>query len=338
MHLQNNEQQYQISLQAQDNYKVIDKDNHEHLAKLSGQLLRATLRPAVGDYVVGLPQQDFVLIKEILPRKSVLQRQNSGDQQHAQIIAANLDYIFITMSLNQDFNLARLDRYTTLVWDSGASPVIVLTKADLIASDLLAERRAQVEENAFGIPVLVTEQDHPEQVATIFAPYLDAQQNVAFVGSSGVGKSTLVNLLMSKSTIKTKTIRADDDKGRHTTTTRALYVLPNGAKIIDTPGIRSVGVAGVSQEATDQSFQDIVTLAQDCRFSDCQHQAEPGCAVKAAIAAGQLAPERLTSYQKLQIERQYAGLSSRQIEQTKVERLFKEVGGAKAFKKTLKKK
>lgn len=337
MHLQNNEQQYQVSLQAQDNYKVIDSNHQEHLAKLSGQL-RANLRPAVGDYIVGLPQQDFVLIKQLLPRKSVLQRQNSGEAQYAQVIAANLDYIFITMSLNQDFNLARLDRYTTLVWDSGASPVIVLTKADLISPELLAERQAQVAENAFGIPILVTAQDQPEQVATIFAPYLEAEQNVAFVGSSGVGKSTLVNLLLGDNAIKTKTIRADDDKGRHTTTTRALYVLANGAKIIDTPGIRAVGVAGVSQAATDQSFQDIVNLAQQCRFSDCQHQSEPGCAVKAAIAAGQLAPERLVSYQKLQVERQYDGLNSRQIEQTKIERMFKDVGGFKTFKKTLKKK
>ncbi|WP_125608166.1 ribosome small subunit-dependent GTPase A [Lapidilactobacillus bayanensis] len=338
MHLQNNEQQYQISLQAQTNYKVIDHNQKEQLAKLSGQLLQEGLRPAVGDYVIGLPQPDFILIKQILPRKSVLQRQNFGDNQQAQVIAANLDHIFITMSLNQDFNLARLDRYLTLVWDSGANPVIVLTKADLIAADLLAERRAQVAATAFGVPVLVTEQDRPEQVQTIFAPYLTPQQNVAFVGSSGVGKSTLVNLLQQETTIKTKTVRADDDKGRHTTTTRALYVLPNGAKIIDTPGIRSVGVAGVSQTATDQSFQDIATLAQQCRFNDCQHQTEPGCAVKAAIAAGQLAPGRLASYQKLQIEVQYAGLNSRQIGQLKIERMLKDVGGVKGLKKTLKKK
>lgn len=333
-----NNQRFQVSFQAQDNYRVMDQNGNEQLAKLSGQLMYNNQRPVVGDYVNGSPQQDFVLIEQIKPRKSKLTRQTQGTEQREHVIAANLDYVFITMSLNDDFSLTRLDRYTTLVWDSGASPIIVLTKADLVSDDERTDLVEQVENNSIGVPIIITEQDQVADALQQFEPYLDNHQNIAFVGSSGVGKSTLVNLLMQRVVAKTKGIREDDSKGRHTTTSSALHLLDNGARVIDTPGIRTVGVANVDEEATQQSFADIMELAANCRFKDCQHDQEPGCAVKAAIEAGELSSSRLNSFRKLQFESQYAGLTAKQIEKTKMDRMFSSVDGAKQFKKQLKHK
>ncbi|WP_268913955.1 ribosome small subunit-dependent GTPase A [Lentilactobacillus sp. SPB1-3] len=330
------ENKYQVSLQAQDNYKVIDDQNNEFVAKLTGQLMNDGKRPVVGDEIIGESQTDFVIIKDVLPRKSVLKRQNEGSHQREQIIAANLDYVFITMSVNQDFNLARLDRYTTLVWDSGANPVIVLTKTDLISDEQLADYKAEIEVNAYGIPIVTTNKDELSSLEQ-FGQYLTPGINVAFIGSSGVGKSTLINRLMNQVVEKTKDIREDDGKGRHTTTTSRMHLLINGARLIDTPGIRTVGIVGVSQSAAEQTFSDIVELAKECKFSDCQHESEPGCAVKRAVATGELSADRLASYQKLQHELQYSGMSGRQIEQAKTERMFKSVGGMKGFKKNVKK-
>ncbi|GAY73845.1 ribosome small subunit-dependent GTPase A [Lentilactobacillus kosonis] len=335
MRLKNNENKYQVSLQAQDNYKAIDNQNNELMAKLTGQLINEGKRPVVGDEVIGELQNDFVLITDILPRHSVLRRQSNGSKDREQVMAANLDYVFITMSVNQDFNLARLDRYTTLVWDSGANPVIVLTKTDLISNTQLENYQSQIEVNAYGIPIIATSMNEISSL-TKFDEYLVRGVNVAFVGSSGVGKSTLINKLMNQNVEKTNKIREDDGKGRHTTTSSKMHLLGSGARLIDTPGIRTVGIVGVSQSATEQTFADIVELATQCKFNDCQHEAEPGCAVKAAVESGRLSAERLASYQKLQHEMQYSGLSSRQIEQAKTDRMFKSVGGMKGFKNQVK--
>jgi ribosome biogenesis GTPase len=227
------------------------------------------------------------------------------------------------MSLNKDFNLRRLERYLALAWDSGAAPVILLTKADLCQD--LEERLAEIQSVAFGIPVIVTSSlldEGIEEIRELIKPGVTA----VFLGSSGVGKSTLINHLLGKEWIKVGDIREDDDKGRHTTTRRDLMMIPEGGAVIDTPGMREIGLESGDLSST---FQDIEDLALECRFRDCTHESEPGCQVRRAIEEGTLSEERLASYKKLQKENRYGGLNSRQIEKEKITTMFAEFGGIK---------
>ncbi|MEX1307283.1 MAG: ribosome small subunit-dependent GTPase A [Eubacteriales bacterium] len=286
----------------------------------------------VGDFVV-LSDEDAEqgIIQKVLPRSSLFVRSAAGTTKEAQAVGANIDTCFITMSLNQDFNLRRLERYLTIAWDSGATPVVVLTKADL--SEDLADKQSEVESVALGVDIITTSAKEGEGLSAL-TPYLQTEKTVVFLGSSGVGKSTLINMILGEARIKTSEVREDDDKGRHTTTARNLIYLDNGCAVIDTPGIREVGVESGD---TAHSFADIEALAAMCRFSDCGHGSEPGCAVKAAIADGSLDAKRLESYIKLQNEMSYDGLSAKQRETAKLERMMAEVGGMKGYRKFAKK-
>ena len=251
----------------------------------------------------------------------------AGTGNSEQVVASNIDTVFICMSLNSDFNLRRLERYLAIAWSSGALPIVTLTKADLC--DDVAAKTAAAESVAIGAEILVTsslaDAGH-EQIL----PYLKCGSTSAFIGSSGVGKSTLINRLAGTE-FATNGLR-NDDKGRHTTTRRELITLTNGALVIDTPGMRELGL-----ETADlsKSFADIDELSQQCRFRDCTHTHETGCAVQQAITDGILAADRLASYQKLQKEVRYEGLDSKQIELEKFSTMFKDIGGMKKARKFL---
>lgn len=259
--------------------------------------------PVVGDWVVIQSQADMeqALIIAVLPRKSQFTRRAAGTRNEAQIVAANVDTLFLVNGLDQDFNLRRIERYLVMAWESGAHPVIILNKAD-VCDDLLGQQMA-VEAIAIGVPIITLSALHQENLEAL-TPYLQPGQTVALLGSSGVGKSTLTNQLMRQTRQATQAVRTDDSRGRHTTTHREMLRLPSGALLIDTPGMRELQLWTV-EDSVEETFADIETLAQQCRFRDCQHQTEPGCAVQAALEMGNLSVKRLNSYQKLQKEQAY---------------------------------
>ena len=316
-------------------YRLISEKG-EAVAQVSGRLAydaaSVTDFPVVGDYVLAdYMDEENAVIASILPRDALFVRRAAGTKGAEQAVAANIDYVFICMSLNKDFNLRRAERYLTIAWDSGAMPVMVLTKADL-CTDIEA-KRIELESSAPGVDIIVTSSEALTGIEAL-EKYLVEGKTVAFLGSSGVGKSTLINRLIGEAVIKTAEIRDDDDKGRHTTTIRQLIYLKNGGAVIDTPGMREIGVESGD---TGQAFSEIEALAEQCRFSDCQHNTEPGCAVKAAVESGEISEERLESYKKLKLEMSYDGLTYRQLEKKKMDRMLAEIGGIKAFKNASKK-
>lgn len=290
--------------------------------------------PAVGDFVMLDRECDGggnAVIHAILPRKTAFVRKAAGTSRQEQVVASNIDTVFVCMSLNNDYNLRRLERYLGVAWDSGATPVVVLTKADLCED--LPTVLSELHPVLAGAEVLVTSslvEDGYESVKK----YLGPGKTVALIGSSGVGKSTLINRLLGGDVLLTQGIR-DDDKGRHTTTVRELMLLPCGAMVIDTPGMRELGIDGVD---LSRAFSDIEEFAKACRFGDCSHGDEPHCAVQKAIADGLLSADRFASYLKLKKESRYDGLSSRQVETEKISSMFKEVGGIKNARKFAKSK
>ena len=251
---------------------------------------------------------DFVMIRYIengdsqilatLPRKTFFSRREPGPIPRDQAVAANFDYVFIMQSLNMDFNPKRLERYLTLAWQSRATPVILLTKADLVED--YWEYLTQVERVATGVNTHVVSA-HTGYGLNRLNAYLQPGKTVVFLGSSGVGKSSLVNALAGEEIMSVSDIREDDSKGRHTTTHRQLIRLRSGVMIIDTPGMRELGMWDVSEGLSD-AFTDVEAFLGQCRFSDCMHKTEPGCAIKAAIASGKLDAARWESYQKLKAE------------------------------------
>ena len=298
-----------VVFQGQDIFKIKDEHGRDLLGRLSGNFRKAIGDtqeiPVVGDVVVGtIYDADHLLINELLPRRSFLQRELGGGRLGSQGIAANIDTVFIATSCNQEFNLKRLERFTTIVWDSGATPVFVLTKSDLATPAELADKIDQLKNYFYGLPVLVTTSTHDNR--SVFAPYLLPGKVVTLIGSSGVGKSTLLNqFLPADEQLVTNEIRLEDAHGKHTTTSRQLFILENGAQIIDTPGMRAIGLGTVSSESLEKVCETIVELGKTCRFSNCQHDTEPGCAIKHALQTGELTAEQFASFKKFQAQLAY---------------------------------
>ena len=276
--------------------------------------------PAVGDYVMVsfAADPDTAILHRVLPRKSLFVRKAAGTSKTEQVVAANIDTVFLCMSLNNDFNLRRLERYLAVAWESGADPVVVLTKADLCGD--LPQKQREVEAIAMGVDILTASAMEADGYRQIMS-YVTEGRTVAFVGSSGVGKSTLINRLLGKERLVTDGLR-NDDKGHHTTTHRELLFLPNGAMVIDTPGMRELGMWDAAS-GVEQTFGDIEELAARCRFRNCSHSGEPGCAVRAAIRSGNLDDGRWLSYQKLKNENSYAADSESYL--AAKEKKFKEI-------------
>lgn len=259
--------------------------------------------PTAGDFVAVNfnPSGDSMIVKT-LKRRTVFMRKDPNPGRGEQAVAANFDYVFIMQSLNHDFNPKRLERYLTLAWNSGGSPVVILTKSDLV--DDLDEKVRTAELYAMGVPVHTVSSQTGYGMSQI-EKYFLPRKTVVFLGSSGVGKSSLVNALAGREIMTTNGIREDDSRGRHTTTHRELIMLDSGAMIIDTPGMRALGMWDVSG-GIENAFADVEQFLGCCRFSDCRHESEPGCAIKAAIERGEISRERWESYNALKKEARFS--------------------------------
>ncbi|HYP28421.1 MAG TPA: ribosome small subunit-dependent GTPase A [Blastocatellia bacterium] len=262
--------------------------------------------PAVGDWVAMRfrAEEGKATIHHVLPRKSRFIRKAAGQRSEEQIVGANIDTIFLVTALNNDYNVRRIERYLAAAWESGAEPVIILSKADLCAD--VGEKVEEVQAVAYGVPIHVISSKANQGLEPLDS-YFSAGRTVALLGSSGVGKSTLINRLVGSDVQKVKEVREHDDRGRHATTNRELILLPQGGLVLDTPGMRELhlwdaesGVQGV--------FEDIESLAESCRFRDCSHENEPGCAVREALSEGSLDEARLENYRKLQQEMEFLEL------------------------------
>ena len=278
----------------------------EYLARVSGRLRhQASSRPdfpGVGDWVAVEPvASSDARIHAVLPRFSKFSRRAAGDVTEEQVVAANIDVVFLVGGLDNDFNPRRLERYLVVAWESGATPVIVLNKADLVDEP---ERFAdEVRASAPGVDVHAVSAKQPETLDAVRA-HLGYGRTAALLGSSGVGKSTIVNRLIGQELLRTRDVRLTDSRGRHTSTARQLVVLGDDGILIDTPGMRELQLWDAGQ-SLDEAFPDIEALAAACRFRDCSHAQEPGCAVRAAVTAGELPDGRYASYLKLAAEREY---------------------------------
>lgn len=307
-------------------------------AVLSGRLKHRTERqgelPAVGDWVIvrKRPDEDRGVIVAVLPRRSRFSRRMAGNVTDEQVVAANVDIIFIVMSLDDDFSVRRLERYLLMGRESGATPVVLLTKPDLSA-DLPADV-SEVVAAAGDVPVHVLSPKLNQGLEQM-APYVNAGRTSALLGSSGVGKSTIINRLVGTDVRKTREVRESDSKGRHTTMHRELVVLPGGGLMIDTPGMRELQLWDASGSVRE-TFDDIEALAGSCHFTDCRHRDEPRCAVKGAVDEGRIEPDRLASYLKLQDELAY--LARQQDERAQIEEKRRGKIGAKALRQHVKSK
>lgn len=289
----------------------------EIVAECTGRLLHTARSrgdlPAVGDWVAirlrtpslgaALDPADGADIHAVLPRQTCFSRRAAGDRDDEQILAANIDTVFLVTGLDQNYNPRRIERYLAVARASGAEPVVLLNKSDLHADP--AGAVAEISALAGGAPVVALSATQGDGLDAL-APWLRPGRTVALLGSSGVGKSTLINRLLGTARLETAALSTAVNKGRHTTTHRELIPLDSGALVIDTPGLRELQLWGVDEVAVDETFGDIAALAACCRFHDCTHRAEPGCAVRSALEDGTLGEGRWQSYVKLQREQAYA--------------------------------
>jgi len=295
-----------VALEHKNTY-ILYTEQGELSAEVTGKMrYRASGRqdfPAVGDWVVISVRdaQKRATIHAVLPRKSKFSRKTVANKIEEQIVATNIDTVFLVSGLDGDFNLRRIERYLILAWESGANPVIILNKADLC--DDVERCREEVEAIALGVPIVVLSAVNNQGLDALIS-YLSKGQTVALLGSSGVGKSTITNQLVGRIVQSIQAVREGDDRGRHTTTHRELILLPSGGLLMDTPGMREIQI-WAGDEGLQETFADIKTLAMQCRFHDCQHEHEPGCAVQQALEDGTLDYQRFLSHQKLQKELDY---------------------------------
>lgn len=284
--------------------------------------------PVVGDWVAVRildEQPPHAMIHAVLPRKSKFSRKEPGSRVVEQAVAANVDTAFIVVGLDHNFRARRIERYLTLAWESGAEPVVLLTKAD-VCDDVDDKLNAAIA-SAPGVPVhalSVYENQGLEQLTG----YLSQGRTIALLGSSGVGKSTIINHLLGREIQRVQEVRDMDSRGRHTTTSRQMFILPSGALMIDTPGMRELQLWN-ADEGLGEAFSDIESLAADCRFTDCSHSDEPGCRVREALETGELDPARFESYRKLQKELNYLerkqDMGAAQAERSKWKKIHKQI-------------
>jgi len=326
-----------VSLEHTHIYRVLTADG-ERLARVAGRLRHAAAAradfPAVGDWVaIDTPAGGGdARIRAVLPRVSRFSRRAAGDVTEEQVVAANIDVVFLVSGLDGDFNPRRIERYLVTAWESGASPVILLNKADLVDDSGAMAR--EIEGLATGVPVHAISAKRADTIDPV-RQYLTRGRTAALLGMSGVGKSSIANVLLGEERLRTHDVRESDSRGRHTTSGRQLLLLPDGGILIDTPGMRELQLWETG-EAVAGAFADIESLAENCRFRDCRHAGEPGCAVAEAVAAGMLPEARLASFHKLQSEQAYQ--ARQQDERGRLE--TKRIGriGAKAIRQVLREK
>ncbi|MDD7795464.1 ribosome small subunit-dependent GTPase A [Clostridium sp. 'White wine YQ'] len=288
-----------------EQYKIITEYG-EVPGKLKGSIFYSdkveNIYPTVGDFVLLKynPYGESTIYK-VLERRTKFSRLDSWNRIE-QVVAVNFDYVFIMVSLNQDFNIKRIERYLSTAWQSGGIPVIILTKADL-CDDYQTEKN-EIENIAVGVDVIPVS-SYTGKGIDLLDKYIKPKKTIVFLGSSGVGKSSLVNRVSGKEVMKVNSIREDDSKGKHTTTHRQLIMLDNGTMVIDTPGMRELEMWNVT-DGLDITFSEIEELAVKCKFRDCSHQSEPGCAVKDALETGELSKDRWNNYLKLKKEAEFA--------------------------------
>ncbi|OGC92873.1 MAG: ribosome small subunit-dependent GTPase A [candidate division Zixibacteria bacterium RBG_16_53_22] len=282
-------------------------EHGEITAEVAGRVHHGAAGPAdyptVGDWVAisYLPDERKGIIQALLPRKSAFVRNVAGEETARQVVASNIDTIFIVNGLDGDYNLRRIERYLAMAWESGAVPVIILNKADLCEN--IDEKVSEVESPAIGVPVHAISATRGQGLDIIRA-YLSPGTTAALLGSSGVGKSCIINKLLGEERLRVNEVREWDSRGRHTTTYRQMLVLPEGGIIIDTPGMRLIKLWG-DEDSVGRAFEDIEELGALCRFRDCEHMSEPGCAVQVALVNGSLDRKRYESYLKLKKELRY---------------------------------